>query len=42
MLSWMSNRDEFRYTAEFIKEAFGESPNIEDVITAIDDRVKSL
>jgi hypothetical protein len=42
MLSWMSMREEYRYTAEFIKEAFGGSPNIEDVITELDSHIKSL
>jgi hypothetical protein len=42
MLSWMSKRDEYRYTADFVKEEFGDSPNIEDVITELDAYVKSL
>jgi hypothetical protein len=42
MLSWMSKREEYRYTADFIEEAFGASPNIEDVITELDGYIKSL
>ena len=42
MLSWMSQREEYRYTADFIKEEFGDHPNIEDVITELDAYIKSL
>jgi hypothetical protein len=42
MLAWMSTRDRYRDTAESIKETFGDSPNIEDVITALDDMITSL
>ena len=42
MLSWMSKREEYRYTVDFIKEEFGGAPNIEDVITKLDAHIKSL
>jgi hypothetical protein len=42
MLAWMSTRDRYRETAEAIKETFGDSPNIEDVITDLDDIITSL
>jgi hypothetical protein len=42
MLAWMSRRDEYRHAADFIRETFGDSPNIEDVITDLDALVKSL
>lgn len=42
LIAWMSKREEYRYTAEFIKEKFGNSPNIEDVITSLDAYIKSL
>lgn len=42
MISWMSSREQYRYTADFIREEFGDSPNIEDVITELDSRIKSL
>jgi hypothetical protein len=42
MMSWMSKREAYRYTADFIKEEFGNSPNIEDVITTLDARIKSF
>src|ERR1017187_8854827 len=32
----------YRYTADFIREAFGDSPNVEDVITERDSHIKSL
>jgi hypothetical protein len=42
MLSWMEKRDDFRYTTEFIREEFGDSPDIENVITELDAVTKSL
>lgn len=42
IISWMSRREEYRYTAEFIREGFGDSPNIEELITRLDARIKSL
>lgn len=42
MLSWMGNREIFRGTADFIRETFGNSPNIEDVVTDLEALVKSL
>jgi len=42
MLAWMSTRDRYRETSQAIKETFGDSPNIEDVITALDDIITSL
>jgi hypothetical protein len=42
LTAWMSKREEYRYTAEFIKEKFGNSLNIEDVITSLDAYIKSL
>jgi hypothetical protein len=42
MLSWMSKREEYQHTAECIKGKFGDSPNIEDVITKLDAYIKSL
>jgi hypothetical protein len=42
MLSWMSSREEYLYTADFMKEEFGDSPNIEDVITELDALTNSL
>lgn len=42
MLAWMSTRDRYRETAEAIKETFGDSPNIENVITDLDDIITSL
>lgn len=43
MLAWMSKReDDFKFTAEFIREEFGVSPNIEDLITELDAHVESL
>ena len=42
MIAWMSKREEYRYTAEFIKEKFCSSPNIENVITRLDAYIKSL
>lgn len=42
MIAWMSTRDRYRDTAEAIKETFGGAPNIEDVITALDDIITSL
>src|SRR5258708_34953832 len=42
MILWMSRREEYKYTADFIKEEFGDCPNIEDVITQLDGRIKSL
>lgn len=38
LLSWMSNSDRFRETADFLKREFGNSPNIEFVITELDRR----
>lgn len=42
MLSWMAKRDAYANTADFLREEFGGSPNIEDVITALDARIKAL
>jgi len=42
MLAWMSTRDRYRGTADSIRETFGDSPNIEDVITALDGIITSL
>jgi hypothetical protein len=42
MLAWMSTRDRYRDTAEAIEETFGAAPNIEDVITALDNIIASL
>jgi hypothetical protein len=42
MLSWMEKRDDFRYTAEFIRDEFGDSPDIENVITELDAHIKCL
>lgn len=42
MLSWMSKREAYSNTADFLREEFGGSPNIEDVITALDGRIKAL
>lgn len=42
MLAWMSTRDRYRETSQAIKETFGDSPNIEDVITDLDDIITSL
>jgi hypothetical protein len=41
MLSWMSNREEYQGIADFIRQRFGELPNIEDVITEIDAQIDS-
>jgi len=42
MLAWMSTRDRYQDTAEAIEETFGAAPNIEDVITALDNIIVSL
>ena len=42
MLSWMSTHEDYCHTADFIREEFGHSPNIEDVITELDACDKSL
>lgn len=42
MLLWMSNQERYQDTANSIKEAFGDSPNIEDVITELDSTIQSL
>jgi hypothetical protein len=42
MLSWMEKRNDFRYTADFIRAEFGDSPDIENVITELDAHGKSL
>lgn len=42
MLEWMSKReDDLKFTAEFVREQFGSSPNIEDVITELDSHVEA-
>jgi hypothetical protein len=42
MLSWMSKRQGYQYTADWLREAFGDSPNLEDIITELDSHIKSL
>ena len=42
MLSWMSKHERYHDTADSIRETFGDSPNIEDVITELDSVIKSL
>ncbi len=42
MLSWMSARERYKGTADSIRELFGDSPNIEDVVTECEGLVKSL
>lgn len=42
MLSWMSVRERYKDTADSIRETFGDSPNIEDVVTELEGVVKSL
>jgi hypothetical protein len=42
LLAWMSGQDQFSATAGWLKEEFGSSPNVEDVITELDHRVESL
>jgi hypothetical protein len=42
MLSWMANHERYRETADAVKEAFSDSPNIEDMITELDEIIKSL
>jgi hypothetical protein len=43
MLSWMSKRgDDFKFSAEFIRQEFGDLPNIENVITELDSHVDAL
>ncbi len=42
MLSWMSKHERYQYAADFIKEKFGDAPNIEDVITKLDAQIKAL
>jgi hypothetical protein len=41
MVSWMSKHERYRETADCVKEMFGHSPNIEDVITQLDETIKS-
>jgi hypothetical protein len=42
MLLWMSRNERFVHTREFIRSTFGEAPNVEDVITELEQRVESL
>lgn len=42
MLTWMSVRERYKGTADSITESFGESPNIEDLVTELEGLVKSL
>src|ERR1022692_2606916 len=42
MLTWMLVRERYKDTADSITEMFGDSPNIEDVVTALEGVVKTL
>ena len=42
MLTWMSARERYKDTADSIRETFGDSPNIEDVVTELEGVVKTL
>ncbi len=42
MLTWMSLREQYKDTADSIREMFGDSPNIEDVVTELEGVVKTL
>jgi hypothetical protein len=42
MLAWMSVRERYKDTADSIRETFGDSPNIEDVVTELEGVVESL
>jgi hypothetical protein len=37
ILAWMSSHERYRDTAESIREMFGDAPNIEDVISKLED-----
>ena len=41
MLSWMAKHERYQGAAKAVKEMFGDSPNIEDVITGLDEVIKS-
>jgi hypothetical protein len=42
MLTWMSVRERYKDTAGSIRETFGDSPNIEDVVTELEGMVIAL
>jgi hypothetical protein len=42
MLTWMSVRELYKDTADSIRETFGDSPNIEEVVTELEGVVESL
>lgn len=42
ILSWMSNKERYLHTADFMMQRFGDSPNIEDVVTELDAGIKLL
>src|ERR1700733_11518221 len=42
MLPWMSAHERYKDTADSIRERFGDSPNIEDVVTELEGLVSSL
>ena len=41
MLSWMAKHERYQRAAEAITEMFGDSPNIEELITELDEVIKS-
>lgn len=42
MLSWMSAHERYKDTADSIREMFGDSPNVEDLVTVLEGLVNSL
>jgi hypothetical protein len=42
ILSWMSSHERYQDTVDSIREIFGESPNIEDMVTELDKIITSL
>jgi hypothetical protein len=42
ILSWMLSHERYQDTADSIREIFGASPNIEDMVTELDRIIKSL
>jgi hypothetical protein len=42
MLTWMSAQERYNDTADSIRDTFGDSPNIEDVVTELEGLVSSL
>jgi hypothetical protein len=42
MLTWMSAQERYNDTADSIRDTFGDSPNIEDVVTELEGLVTSL